>query len=360
MLRFDLQLFSEEKTEQPSSKKIDDARKKGQIAQSKDLNTTFAFVAVFFSITLLSNFLSGEMFGYYRSVVGLFDQTERLFENGDIYPFLSQVIWTIVKLSLPTLLIAMIIGVFMSYVQVGFLFTIEPLKPKISKINPMKGFKNMFSMQSLVELVKSVGKASLILLVSYNYVKGRFIELLTAVDLEVGQIVVLMWDVVIGVVLRSALVLLVLAIFDYVYKKWKNHKDLMMTKQEVKDEYKQSEGDPMLKSKIKEKQRAMAMSRMMQEVPSADVVITNPTHFAIAIKYDASLGDAPRVLAKGKDLIAQNIKRIASENKVPIVENKPLAQTLYKTTEIGHFIPVELYEAVAEVLAYVYTLKKNA
>lgn len=360
MLQFDLQLFSEEKTEQPSAKKIDDARKKGQIAQSKDLNTTFAFVAVFFSITLLSTFLSGEIFGFYRSVLDLFDQTERLFEKGDIYPFLSQIIWTIVKLSLPTLLIAMLIGVFMSYVQVGFLFTVEPLKPKISKINPLKGFKNMFSMQSLVELIKSVGKAGLVLLVSYNYVKGRFVELLTAVDLEVGQIVVLMWDVVIGVVLRSALVLLVLAIFDYLYKKWKNHKDLMMTKQEVKDEYKQSEGDPLLKSKIKEKQRAMAMGRMMQEVPSADVVITNPTHFAIALKYDASVGDAPRVLAKGKDLIAQNIKRIATENKVPIVENKPLAQSLYKTTEIGQFIPVELYEAVAEVLAYVYTLKKNA
>lgn len=360
MLEFNLQLFSEEKTEQPSAKKKSDSRKKGQVVQSKDLSSTFAFVAVFFSITLLSDFLISEIFGFTNKSISLFTETDSLFENGDINVFLIEIIWMILKLSLPTLLIAMAIGVLMSYLQVGFLFTIEPVQPKFSKINPLKGAKNMFSMQALVELVKSLLKASLILYVSYGYVKDRLIELLLTIDIEIGQMVVLMWEMVIGVVLRSGLILLVIAIFDYGFKKWKNNKDLMMTKQEVKDEYKQSEGDPLLKSKIKEKQRAMAMSRMMQDVPTADVIITNPTHFAIAIKYDVKLGDAPRVVAKGKDLIAQNIKRIATEAKVPIVENKPLAQTLYKTTEIGQFIPVDLYEAVAEVLAYVYTLKKNA
>lgn len=179
-------------------------------------------------------------------------------------------------------------------------------------------------------------------------------------ELDFGSIVEEMWTLTFGVVIRCSVLLFVIAVFDFAFKKWKNKKELMMSKQEIKEEYKQSEGDPQLKAKIKEKQRSMAMSRMMQEVPKADVIITNPTHFAVALRYDPALGDAPLVTAKGQDLIAQNIKRIATENDVPIVENKPLAQTLYKSVEIGSRIPTDLFEAVAEVLAYVYSLKKKS
>ena len=266
----------------------------------------------------------------------------------------------ILKLSLPLLLIAMVSGVIVSYGQVGFLFTSEPLQPKLEKINPLKGLKNMFSSRSLVEMIKAIAKSILILYVAYSYILDHINELLITLELDLGSIVIVMWDLIFGVVIRCSILMFVIAIFDFAYKKRKNKKELMMTKQEIKEEYKQSEGDPQLKAKIKEKQRAFAMGRMMQEVPKADVIITNPTHFAVALKYDTKLGEAPVVVAKGQDLIAQNIKKIATENDVPIVENKPLAQTLYKTVNIGSYIPADLYEAVAEVLAYVFSLKNKS
>ncbi len=360
MLLFDLQLFSEEKTEQPTSKKIRDSRQKGQVAQSKDLNGVLALLAVFAALAVLGQYYATSFFGFFHYTLAQTEGIDAFYQDGNIHKYMTQVCLLILKLSLPTLLVAMVIGVLVSYMQVGFLFTTETLKPKLEKINPLKGAKNLFSTRSLVELAKSLAKATLIVFASYDYLKDRLIELLVAMELDIGQIIAVMWDLVVGVVVRSALILLVIAVFDYAYKRWKNNKDMMMTKQEIKDEYKQSEGDPMLKSKIKEKQRAMAMSRMMQDVPTADVVITNPTHYAVAVKYDPQTGDAPKVVAKGQDLIAQNIKKIAGEAEVPIVENKPLARALYASSEVGDFIPIELYEAVAEVLAYVYTLKKDA
>lgn len=354
---FDLQLFSEEKTEQPTYKKIKDARDKGQIAQSKDLNGAVTLLAVFVAFSFFSDFYIDNMFAFYRYTMDLTADTARLFSTNEIGLFFNETIWFILKMSLPLLLTALVLGVLVSYIQVGFLFTTETLKPKFDKINPMKGLKNMFSSRSLVEMVKSIAKAVLLMLVSLSYINDNLRKLLITLELELGPIVAVLWELVFGVVIRCAILLFVIAIFDFAYKKWKNKKELMMTKQEVKEEYKQSEGDPQLKSKIKEKQRALAMSRMMQEVPKADVIITNPTHFAVALKYDSNLGDAPIVTAKGQDLIAQNIKKIAGENNVPIVENKPLAQTLYRTVDIGSFIPADLYEAVAEVLAYVYSIK---
>ncbi|HAS75041.1 MAG TPA: flagellar biosynthesis protein FlhB [Clostridiales bacterium UBA8960] len=355
---FDLQLFSEEKTEQPTYKKIKDARDKGQIAQSKDLNGAVTLLAVFMAFSFLSDFYVENLISYYHYAMNMTEDTAALFGSNGIRLFFSETVLFILKMSLPLLLVALVLGVFVSYIQVGFLFTTETLKPKFEKINPIKGFKNMFSSRSLVEMVKSIAKAVLLLVVSLTYIIDNLNRMLITLELELGPIVVILWELVFGVVIRCAILLFVIALFDFAFKKWKNKKDLMMTKQEVKEEYKQSEGDPQLKSKIKEKQRALAMSRMMQEVPKADVIITNPTHFAVALRYDAKLGDAPIVTAKGQDLIAQNIKRIADENKVPIVENKPLAQTLYKNVDIGSFIPADLYEAVAEVLAYVFSIKK--
>lgn len=357
---FDLQLFSEEKTEQPTAKKIKDTREKGQVPQSKDLNGAFSLLAVFATMIFLSDFYVDSIFGFYHFIMNMTLESASLYTNAGIFQLLQETILTILKLSLPPLVTSMIIGVLLSYMQVGVLFTVETIKPKLSKINPLKGLKNMFSTRSLVELLKSLFKAVLILYVSWTYLTSRLDEILITMELETGQIISIMMELVFGVIIRSALILFVIAVFDFAFKRWKNKKDIMMTKQEVKDEYKQSEGDPQLKAKIKEKQRAFAMSRMMQEVPKADVVITNPTHFAIAVKYDSNVADAPLVVAKGKDLVAQNIKRIATENNVPLVENKPLAQGLFKAVEIGDFIPPDFYEAVAEVLAYVYSLKRNA
>lgn len=357
---FDLQLFSEEKTEQPTSKKIRDARNKGQVVQSKDLNSAISLLAVFLGFTALSQFYVENLIGFYQYTMNLVEDTASLFTTNGIALYFSEAILMILKLSLPLLLIAMVSGVVVSYGQVGFLFTSEPLKPKLEKINPLKGLKNMFSMKSIVEMVKAIAISTLVLYVAYSYIIDHISELLITLELEVGSIVVVMWDLIYNVVIRCAILMFTIGVFDFVYKKRKNKKELMMSKQEIKEEYKQSEGDPQLKAKIKEKQRAFAMGRMMQEVPKADVIITNPTHFAVALKYDTQLAEAPVVVAKGKDLIAQNIKKIANEHEVPIVENKPLAQTLYKTVDIGSYIPADLYEAVAEVLAYVYSLKNKS
>ncbi|MBF4691743.1 flagellar biosynthesis protein FlhB [Fusibacter ferrireducens] len=359
ILKYNLQLFSEEKTEQPTSKKIRDARQKGQVAKSKDLAAAVGLLAVFFTLSQYGSYMVEQLFGFFYRTADFMVSPEAFFVNGDVNKYFSEILFFILKLSLPLLGVALIAGVLTNYAQIGFLFSVETIQPKLSKINPLKGFKNMFSMKSLVELVKSVTKSALLLYVAISYVRQHLKELILVFELQPRQTVAVMWNITYGLVIRCAIFLFIIALFDFAYQKWKNNKDLMMSKQEIKDEYKQSEGDPQLKAKIKEKQRAFAMSRMMQEVPKADVIITNPTHFAVALKYDQSIGEAPLVLAKGQDLIAKNIKKIAAEHEVPIVENKPLAQTLYKTVDIGEFIPTELYEAVAEVLAYVYNLKQE-
>ncbi len=355
----DLQLFSEEKTEQPTPKKLRDAREKGQIPQSKELSSAIALLAVFVGLNVFSGYIINGVFDYFNFIADKIPQVDSFFDFANIHLLINETLMVILKLALPLLLIALVTGVLVTYLQVGFIFTLETIKPKFEKISPLKGFKNMFSLRSLVELIKSVLKLVLILYVAVSYVYNNLDRVLATFELSVGQIIISIWDIVFGIIIRCSILLLVIAIFDFVYKRWKNNKDLMMSKKEIKDEYKQSEGDPQLKAKIKEKQRAFAMGRMMQDVPKADVIITNPTHFAVALKYDSNLGDAPIVTAKGQDLIAQNIKRIAGEADVPIIENKPLARALFHTVDIGEFIPPDLYEAVAEVLAYVYNLKHN-
>lgn len=217
----------------------------------------------------------------------------------------------------------------------------------------------MFSLKSLVELVKSFIKIVAVGYVVLSYARGQISTILNTIEMNVESIVTTLSDIAIGIGYRAGLVLVFLAILDYMYQKYDYEKQMKMTKQEIKEEYKQTEGNPQIKSKIREKQRQISMRRMMQEVPKADVIITNPTHFAIAVKYDPHQAQAPKVLAKGQDLIAQQIKKIAMENDVPIVENKQLARTLYDVVDIGDTIPPDLYQAVAEVLAYVYQMNKK-
>lgn len=351
--RYCLLLFAEEKTEQPTAKKLKEARDKGQIAQSKDFNSVVSLLAVFVALAGLWQFFADNVFSFFYATIELIPTPE-----AGVGRFNESLIF-ILKMSLPLLGVALITGLAASYAQVGVLFTAEPLKPQFSRINPLKGLKNIFSSRALAELVKSVAKAALILYICYVYIEGRIAEILYTVKMDSGNIISLLWSIIFNVIIRCSIVLFIIAVFDYEFKRRKNKKELMMTKQEVKQEYKQSEGDPQLKGKIKEKQRQMAMSRMMQQVPKADVVITNPTHFAVALLYNASRSDAPIVVAKGKDLVAQNIKRTAKEHQIPLVENPPLARTIYSTVEIGSKISPDLYEAVAEVLAYVYSIKER-
>jgi len=357
---FELQLFAEEKTEKATPKKKQDARKKGQVVSTKDLGAAFAILSVFVYLNMYKSSIVEQLSGF---VIRLYKDTPKemdmMFNINNIMSLMYDTGVLMLGIIMPIALVAMSIGVLFTYFQVGFLFTIEPIKMKLDKISPIKGFKRLFSIRSLVEFAKAVIKGAMLLYVALSYVIKQINLFYQSLDYTLEGIAYLMWDITFNIVVRCAILLFVIGVFDYAYKKWQDNKDNMMTKQEIKDEYKQSEGDPQLKAKIKEKQRQISMSRMMQDVPKADVIITNPTHFAVAIQYEASRGDAPFVIAKGQNLIAANIKRVAAENEVPIVENKPLARALYAQVEIGDFIPPDLYEATAEVLAYVFKLKRN-
>jgi len=263
----------------------------------------------------------------------------------------------VIKIVLPIFLVGFIVAFVSDYIQVKWKPTAKPLKPKFSKLNPISGFKKIFSMNSLVELIKAIGKILIIGYVSYSFLKDKGEQIFWLYDMEILPAVALIGDTVIGLGIRIAAVYLILALADFAYQKYKFHKDMKMTKQEVKEEYKNQEGNPEVKGKIRQKMREVSQRRMMQSLPQADVVITNPTHYAVAIKYDPDESPAPVVLAKGEDYLAQKIKEAAREHDIEIVENKPLARMLYANVEIGAQIPPELYQAVAEVLAFVYHAK---
>ena len=249
------------------------------------------------------------------------------------------------------------VGFIANVMQVGFQISTEAMALKLSKLNPISGMKRFVSLKSLVEIVKSIIKIFFIGGIAYLLVEGEIKAFPVLVHQEVGQILVFIARVAIKICFFVCLAMILLAVLDYIYQRWQYEQDLKMTKQEVKDESKQTYGDPQVKARIRSVQMEMARRRMMDAVPEADVVITNPTHLAIALKFDAREMIAPRVLAKGSGHIAQRIREIAAENKIPLFEQKPLAQALYKMVEIGDYIPPELYRAVAEVLAYVYRLK---
>jgi len=355
-----LQHFGGEKTEQATSKKRDEARKEGQVVQSKDMSSAVSLLAVFFGIDAFKEYIISTFLEYYNVIADVMENPDQLSEVSYALKLMGFSIQTMLAIVLPVLAVALVTGVVMSYLQVGALLSIKAIQPKLSKISPINGFKRLFSMRSIVEFLKSILKAIILLYITGSYLLSRQNDIMMVFDMNVYQITAIMWDIILNLMIRAVIVLLILGVADYVYKKWQNEKDLMMSKQEIKDEYKMTEGDPQLKGKIKQKQREISMGRMMAEVPKADVIITNPSHFAVALQYDTEQGDAPKVVAKGKDLIARNIRKIAEENEVPIVENKPLARALYAEVELGQFIPEELYHAVAEVLAYVYKLKKSS
>ncbi len=360
LIKLKLTIFDGEKTEKATPKKKRDARKKGQVVQSKDIAGSMALLAIFMILGIFSSYFLEEIFSMLHAVLLAIGNVRAISDMGSLSALWLSIITSMFKIILPILFVTLAIGVLLSYAQVGFLFTMEPLKFQLSKLNPISGFKRLFSLKSIVELVKSIIRAAGVLYLAYGYVMSRINDLMKVSTLGINAAVVLMWDIAYNIVLRAAIFLFVVAIADFVYKKWDNARQLKMTKQEVKEEYKMTEGDPFIKGKIKEKQRQMAMSRMMQEVPSADVVITNPTHYAVALSYDGEKSDAPMVVAKGKDLIAMQIKKIANENEVPIVENKPLARALYANIEVGETITPDLFEAVADVLAYVYKIKNRS
>ncbi len=355
---FDLQRFdSSEKTEEPTQRKQEESRKKGQVAKSAELSSVFVILAAFVALKSASPYIYEKMVGYMRFSFTEFD-IKQDFTIQSIHTVVLNAAVVFLETIMPVMMAVLLVGITVNFLQVGFNFNPDTIMPQFSRINPMSGFGRIFSKRSLVELVKSLLKITVVGYFIYRFIQKETTRIPALMMSELTESFAILAAIIYDLAFQISMVILVLAVLDYGYQWWEHMQNLKMSKQEVKEEMKQTEGNPQVKSKIREKQRAMAMRRMMAEVPKADVVVTNPTHFAVAIKYEAGM-EAPTVIAKGSDFIAQRIKEIAKENDVVIVENKPLAQTLFKTTEIGDMIPGDLYKAVAEVLAYVYRLKRK-
>lgn len=355
-LNINLQLFAE-KTEKPTQKRREKAAEKGQVARSPELNSVFVLLVTFLAFKFYTPYMIDEWAALTRDLY-------RLFANGSFdldYRALQSMFLTVVisvaKILTPVVGGAMVAGVLASLVQVGFRFNLSLIKFNLENIDPIAGTRQLFSQTAIVELVKSLFKVFIVGYIAYSEYMKEFTRFTTLSDMNLRASSSFIGQVTLNMVFKIILWLAILAIADFIFQRWRHEKQIKMSKQEVKDEYKQQEGDPQLKGRIKQKQRQMAMARMMQALPQADVVITNPTHFAVALRYDTKIMSAPMVIAKGQDMLALKIKEVAKEHNIVIIENKPLAQSLFHGAEIGDTIPPELFQAVAEVLAFVYKLK---
>ena len=358
LLKLDLQFFSGEKTEKATPKKKQDARKKGQVAKSQDINTAVVLFGVFLFLYIAGGFLKNRLLTVFKYPLNL--SATFTFSESDLYLLFIDLLKQIAIVLGPIMLAAMLAGILANFAQVGAMFSTETIQFKLEKIDPIKGFKRIFSMRAIVELLKSILKITVIGIITFYPIWSRLDEIMMLSTKNIGASLITLADITVDTGLFASGALLFLALLDYLYQRFDFEKSIRMSKQEIKQEYKTMEGDPIIKSRIKQKQREMAMSRMMQEIPKADVVITNPTHYAIALKYDENDLDAPYVLGKGLDFVAQKIKLVAKENDIPMMENRPLARALYDQAEIGQAIPEEFYKGVAEILAYVYKLKDKS
>jgi len=346
-----------EKTEKATPKKREKAREEGQVAQSQEIGTAFLLITAFITLRAFAPMMLNRITNILHHNFTSMDLSNN-FANAQFGAwYIAQTFGQVILVILPLALIMLTVVLFVNLLQVGWKPTAKTLKPKFSKLSPKQGIKKIVSMRVLMELFKTLLKFAVILTAVFFVVASRVDMLQMLLYMDLLSAVSVVADTFLTVGLTVGILYLFVAAADYTYMFRKHEKDLRMSKQEVKDEHKQMDGDPMIKSKIRQKMREVSMRRMMQEVPHADVVITNPTHFACALKYDRDRGGAPILVAKGADLMAQRIKDVARENFIVLVEDKPLARTLYSAVNVGDEVPPELWQAVAEVLAYVYRLK---
>lgn len=347
---------SGEKTEEPTPHKLREARKKGQISKSKELTSAILLLVAFYSL----QFSAKNIWEQLSNIMYIcLSEIPNEFSSATIANVLMQPFYIFFQMLGPFFLTIFVIGVLVETIQAGFLFSGGPLEPKIDNISPIQGFKRLFSLKQLVELFKSVIKMTFIIGIIFYTLRDEFFLVLQAQARNSWLIVGYAATLVIKMVTQTGIVYFILAILDYFYQRYEFMKQMRMSKKEIKEEFKRLEGDPLIKQRQRESQRNMAMSRQMGAVPGADVVVTNPIHYAVAIKYQHKVFDAPIVIAKGQNLIAQDIKQLAKEYQVPVIENPPLARNLYKHAKVGQQIPEDTFHIVAEILAFVYKLKQN-
>ena len=345
----------QERTEQATPKRREESREKGQVAKSREVSSA----AILAACLIYFHFNASGMMNQIQEVIRwiFMESAQQDFNVQAMHRLMTGLAFKTMILMIPLFLTVLAIGVLSNVIQVGILFSAEPILPKLSKIDPIQGFQRLFSLKSLVELFKNILKMSIVGIVAYQTVKKEIIVLPTLMDQSVSGILIYIGRISYRIMGLACIVLIVLAILDYAYQRWEHEKSLRMSKKDIRDEYKHTEGDPVIKGRIKRQQREMARKRMMANVPRADVVITNPTHLAVALRYDSEKMIAPVVIAKGAGFIAEKIKEISKVHSIPVIENKPLAQVLYKIVDVDQMVPENLYKAVAEILAYVYGLK---
>ncbi|MCX8052932.1 MAG: flagellar biosynthesis protein FlhB [Armatimonadetes bacterium] len=347
----------EDRTEAPTPRRRQEARQEGQVARSVELNSALILLASLVIIRLCGPLLADRLRGTMIDAFTHFPKGDLTI--GDVTSDLVRVLLEVGVMTAPIVIGVAVVGFLSSALQVGLTVSSKPLQMRGERLNPTPGIARMFSVRAGVECLKAIAKVSIVGYIVYTFIRDKYSDIASLVGghylTACSTIGKLTWELL----LRASLAILVIAALDYMFQRFQHEKQLKMTKQEVKEDLKRTEGDPIVKSRIRQRQRAISQRRMMREVPKADVVITNPVHYAVALKYEAEKHAAPVVVAKGQRLVALKIREIAEENNVPIVENPPLARTLYRTVEIGDEIPAELYQAVAEILAYVYRLSRK-
>jgi len=349
---------SGDKTEKPTGKKRDDARKEGNVPQSKEVTIAITMIVSFYAFRFMYPMIKEQILSVIRNYFDMIhlktemssSDANEIFKSG----FLSYAI-----ASFPLLILTGVSAIIISMAQTKMLVNFKSLRPKFNRMNPLEGIKKLFSLKGFIEVLKSVLKIIILIYIIYLCLKDRLKEFPKLIDSDIEYVVSFTGSVLFDIINKIVIAFTVLAIADYMYQRFQYEKNLKMTKQEVKEEYKSTEGDPQIKGRIKSKQQEISRRRMLQDVPDANVVIKNPTHFAVALKYENDKQSAPVVLAKGQDYIALKIIDIAEKNNVSVVENIPLARALYAAVDIGQEIPREFYNSVAEVLAYIYSKEKK-
>lgn len=347
-----------EKTEHATPKRKKDERKKGNVFSSKDIVAAFFILIVFFTIKVTGKLILTTMSSSMVYWIEISGSTLSITQES-LHQIAVNVVKTVLIVAGPILIVGVIVPIIFTGMQTRFIFSMDALKFKFSRLNPIEGIKKLFSLRSIVELVKNLIKIAIISAIIFNEIEDRIVEIVKLFDVDIKIAIVYLCTAIYSAVISIAIIFIFMGIVDILYQWWEFEKNLKMSKQEIKEEFKQMEGDPQLKGKIKQKQREMSQARMMKDIPTADVIIRNPTHFAVAIKYDPESNHAPKVIAKGMDFLALKIIAVAEEHKIVLTENKPLARALYDAVEVGQEIPEEFYHTVAEVLAFVYELKNK-
>lgn len=356
MLSVNLQRFAGDRTERATDKRREEVRREGNIPKSAELTSSLGFLAAVMGLRVFGPTMWSGFQALYVS--GLTSLTAPAWTVSGVQALFDQLLWGIIRLVGPLVAVIFGVGAMAAYGQVGSLFLPQLLAPKFNRISPIQGFKRLFSLRSSVEAIKSILKLSIVALVTFFSLHGVVNQIMQSGQLGLTVLPSVVGTLIFRIALEIGALMLALSAGDALWQRFEFERGIRMSKQEIKDERKQQEGDPAIRSNIRKRGYALAFRRMMQAVPDADVIITNPTHFAVALKYEAGM-TAPIVVAKGQDELARKIRQIAKEASVPFVENKPLAQSLFKTVEIGQVVPKELYAAVAEVLAYVYRMRTS-